>query len=108
MAKPYKTYRIETRSIHTRAKDGKRLHPVHWGVPVRWERFPTPASNFRDAVRQVTNLVHKDHVGYIVYRRVLKNGLPTNDVKPLYKAKWGNNGSPYIEYTTLGIRWQNM
>ena len=108
--KPYKTYLIESKAIIETDERGKRFPrgQVKWGRFVRWQNYNSPQSNFKDAVRQVTRDLHKNHTGYVIYRRVVLNGLLTNDLKPLYKAKWGHDNQPFIQYTALGKRWLKM
>ncbi len=108
--KPYKTYLIEFRAILETDERGKRFShgAIKYGRFVRWQKFDNPKTNFRDAVRQITRDLTQNHRGYIIYRRVVLNGLLTNDLKPLYKAKWGHDNQPFMQYTALGKRWLKM
>lgn len=104
---PYKTYLIESQAIIETDERGKRFPrgTVNYGHFVRWHKYDSPKSNFKDAVRQVTRALLHDHTGFIVYRRVVLGGLLTNDLKALYKAKWGHDNQPFTQYTALGKRW---
>ena len=107
---PYKTYLIESQAILERDEDGRRFPhgAVKKGRFIRWNRYDNPRTNFRDAVRRVTRDMAQSHVGHIIYRRVVLGGLLSNDLKVLYKAKWGHDNQPFVQYTPLGKRWLNI
>jgi len=100
-----RTYLVQTRSIIERDSDGKRLHEVRWGRFKTWNSKPTPIENFKDAIKNIKKAMRHKHKGYIIYRRVMLGGRPTHNIEPLYQAKWGHDGLPFVAYKPLGLSW---
>ena len=100
-----RTFQVFSRAIKETDKDGKRLHTTLWGRPRIWDRKELPVDNLRMAIRWARASMKKNHVGYIVYRRIVINGMPTEKIEPLFQAKWGHDGLPYTALKPLGIEW---
>ena len=101
-----KSYLIQSRAIREHDSDGRRLRQVGWGGYETWTKFRSPIANFRDAVNEVTKRMEETHVGFVVYRTVIMDGEPTDDIQPLYQAKWGHDDMAFTAYKPLGEKWR--
>ena len=100
-----RTFQVFSKSIIENDKNGKRLHTTKWGRPRTWDRKELPLDNLKMAIRWARASMKKTHTGYVIYRRVVINGIPTEKIEPLFQAKWGHDDLPFTALKPLGIQW---
>ena len=89
LKRPAPVFAVLSRSITT-VKGGK----AKWGQYREWSEHKDNADNLRDAMRYAVNYLKRRHIGTIVY--ITQKG--SRDVNPLWEAKWGHDGKPYIAW----------
>jgi len=74
----------------TTVTGGKAL----WGNYRHWNKYPDNVRNLKAAIRDALNFLKRRHIGTIVYATI----RGSKDVVPVWEAKWGHDGLPFISW----------
>lgn len=89
---------IQSRAITIYNPKGKRIRNARWGKWETWNEFRDEVLNIRTAISNALQRLKRYRIGTIVYLRKVENGLPTRTVFPVFEAKWGTDGIPFVSW----------
>ena len=91
-------YLIQSRAVSIFTPQGRRIGTARWGKWESWNDYDSNEANLKAAMTFALKRLKAKRIGTIVYVRQVVNGLATKTVSPLWEAKWGGDGIPYISW----------
>ena len=109
-AERYKvTHLVQSRAVSIYDKQGQRMRKAKWGKWERWNEFKENVRNVRAAINNAMSRLKRRHVGSVVYIRTVENGRLTKTLTPIFQAKWGTDGKPFIRWSgPVGEYWRRL
>lgn len=93
-------YLVQSRVVADKDGFGHRFSggKVRWGKWRTWNQYIDNILNIRASVREAKARLSRKHQGTVLYIRPVINNLPSDKTVPIFEAKWGHDGVPYLAW----------
>tara|TARA_Y100000310_G_scaffold268515_1_gene281157 strand:- start:421 stop:843 length:423 start_codon:yes stop_codon:yes gene_type:complete len=95
---PNVTFLVQSRSVTVMNPQGEWLNKARWGKWENWNDYTNNSRNLKMAIKNALRRLNKHQVGTVIYVRVVVNRLASDSILPIWQAKWGGDGFPFVAW----------